>query len=319
MNNKTITLNNNNIQLTILPNIGGRVVSLICNGSRNILSSDSSLWNHNFKKAIEEYTSFEILQFRGHSTWVGPQSEWWVRQNINQEKKKNKDTWPPDPFLDYGDFEILKQTNNSIELLGGKSKYTGVQIQKFYKILDSGKVELKARATNIRKEEISWDIWFNTRFPGNCKSYVPIAHVDDYRVETSPENEELNSKVVDGLFTFIIEEPSANFSQKSAKAFLTPNQPYIFSFNENYMFVVHIDISNAENIHSEHAVVEIYNAISENSTDSLLELEYHSPYKKMKPGDSVEISEIWELIEYDGNDSETEHINFINEWMNRIP
>ena len=315
MNNKTIILNHKDIELVILPHIGGRLVSINHDDSANILSSDSSLWNHKFDKAIEEYTSFDILQFRGHSTWVGPQSEWWIHQEIDQEKKNNRDTWPPDPFLDYGYFEILRQTNNSIELLGKKSKYTGVQIKKSYKILDNGFVELKAKATNICNEEISWDLWFNTRLPGNCKSYIPIENNNNLRVEISPENEVLEYSIINNFFTFDEQTPSKEFNQVSSKAFIIPKSPYIFSFNAGYLFIIHINIFDKNDVHPEHGMVEVYNAISHNTEDSLLELEYHSPYSTIKPNESIEIEQVWELVKYNGINSRADHVAFIQKWL----
>lgn len=313
--NKSVILSSENIRLVILPHIGGRLVSLNHENSTNILSSDSSLWNHEFENTIVEYTSFNILQFRGHSTWVGPQSEWWIHQDINQEKKKNKDTWPPDPFLDYGDFEIISQTQNSIELIGNESEYTGVQIKKSYKILDNGNVELIAKAENIRKEEVSWDLWFNTRLPGNCKSYVPIEFNTNFRIETSPENEELKYSIIDDFFTFDEQTPSKDYNQASSKAFITPSLPYIFSFNEGYLFIIHINIFDPKDVHPEHGMVEVYNAISHNTEDSLLELEYHSPYSSIKPNESIEIEQVWELVKYNGSNTRVGHVAFIQNWL----
>jgi len=304
-----VTLKKSGTKIVVLPEIGGRLVSLNKNNSDNILSSDSSLWNHKFDKPIEEYTSFDILQIRGLSTWVSPQSEWWIHQDINQEKKAAKDTWPPDPFLDYGKFEIINSTDNSIELLGPKSKYTGVQIKKSYTILDNGAVEVKAKATNIRNEDISWDLWFNTRLPGNCKSYVNVKN-NNVRVESNSPDKAVEYEIIDDYFTFTGSTP-----QTSSKAFITPKLPYIFAFNAGYLFIIHIDIYDEKNVHPEQGMVEVYNEVSKKDEESLLELEYHSPFKKMKPGGSIEITETWELVKYDGDNTATDHINFINKWL----
>ncbi len=317
MSDKIIFLKHNDVKIGIIPHVGGRIVSLTKDESYNILSSDSSLWNHEFGKDLEEYTSYEIMQFRGLSTWVGPQSEWWLHQTLNPHKKKIKDTWPPDPFLDYGNFVITRNTNSSIELVGPDSRITGVRINKFYSITDNGNVVIRAIATNIREENIAWDLWLNTRLPGGCKSYVQVESKYDYRIETSPENEQLESNIVDGFFTFDEQTPSKNFSQVSAKAFISPKTPYIFSFNEGYLFVLHIELFDVKEVHAEHGMVEIYNAISHNTKDSLLELEYHSPYKTIKPQESIEVEQMWELIEYKGNNTRDEHIAFIKKWMSK--
>jgi len=190
---RLITLKNNSIELIILPFAGGRVVSVSVNNSANLLSSDTNLWNYKFPKPVDRYTGDDFMQFRGHTTWLGPQSEWWLHQNKAPEKKAKKDVWPPDPFWEYGNFEVINQTDNSICLLGEKSCYTGVQLKKKYTLLPNNSVEVFVEATNSSDTPVSWDIWLNTRLPEDCKCYVPILTDGVQKIEPLPNDEKVLS------------------------------------------------------------------------------------------------------------------------------
>ncbi len=308
-------LENKDIQLGILPHLGGRIVSLTIANSNNILSSDASLWNYKFDKPIQDHVSGEFLQLRGHITWVGPQSEWWTHQDIHTDKRDQKQNWPPDPFLIYGDYKILKQTKNSIDLLGPKSLYTGLQLTNSYSILDNGKINIHTSAKNIRTENVRWDLWLNTRVSGTTKCYVPIAEDGIKKVSSSNEETAITYQIVDDYFSFTPTSLQTEESLHSSKAFLTPLKPYIFAFIQGYMLVIHITIYDMNLVHPEHGMVEIYNAVASTPEKSLLELEYHGAYKIVAPNESMEIEEQWELAKYTGGNTAKEHVQFIENWL----
>ena len=114
-------LKNKDIKLGVLPHLGGRIVSLTVANGENLLSSDSSLWNHQFDKPIKDYVSGEFLQLRGHIAWIGPQSEWWTHQDIHIDKRDQKINWPPDPFLIYGIIKFKRKAKTQFLYLGQKA------------------------------------------------------------------------------------------------------------------------------------------------------------------------------------------------------
>jgi hypothetical protein len=65
-------------------------------------------------------------------------------------------------------------------------------------------------------------------------------------------------------------------------------------------------------IHKEHALVEIYNHTEAKSENSLLELEYHSPYTTLQPGDSMQAWQVWEIYDFTQEHTRTNHIASIN-------
>jgi len=310
-----LTLENKVIQLGVLPHLGGRIVSLTVANSKNLLSSDANLWNYKFDKPIKEHVSGEFLQLQGHIAWVGPQNEWWSQQDIQIDKRNEKQNWPPDPYLIYGDFKIEKQTKNSISLLGPESLYTGVQLTNSYTILDDGKINIHTSAKNIRTENIQWDLWLNTRVAGNTKCYVPILKNGIKNINFHDEENVITYQIFDDYFTFNPIAPKTGEKIHASKAFLTPSKPYIFAFIQDYMFVIHITIYDENLVHPTQGMVEIYNAMADTQEKSMLELEYHSPYKNLAPGESMEIEERWELVKYTSGDSEKEHLQFIKNWL----
>ena len=43
---------------------------------------------------------------------------------------------------------------------------------------------------------------------------------------------------------------------------------------------------------------------------SLIELEYHAPFKTLKPGESMKANEVWEILHYSGKHNEDDLCNF---------
>lgn len=103
---KLIVLKNSNIEVGIIPDLGGRVVMLRKPGMNNIFESDTVFWNDPaVRPEISAFGDFKA--FNGHIVWLGPQTEWWLKQDINTERRDMKAVWPPDPYLTYGNYQII--------------------------------------------------------------------------------------------------------------------------------------------------------------------------------------------------------------------
>jgi len=310
-NGNIIELKNSGIKLKVIPRIGGRIVSLQKDNGNNILKSDSTLWNYKFDKPVSNLIDNEIIHFNGHIVWVGPQSEWWTHQNIIKDKKDEASRWPPDPYLIYGNFNILKLEDNYVKMIGPKSKYTGVQLTKEINIKDDGTVLFKVEAENIRNENIVWDLWMNTRIDGFNKVYVPVKNNSDLRVEYRNNSfDKMPYAIIEGFFTFKTKMPSFNKNKIGGKAFINPNSNNIFAFTDSEMFVISFDKYEKNLVHPQQGMVEIYNSVTKNG-DALMELEYHTPYETIEPNHKINSSEKWQVIEYRNGSSVEEHIRFI--------
>ncbi|HRR05763.1 MAG TPA: DUF4380 domain-containing protein [Victivallales bacterium] len=315
-----LKLVNDKLILGILPNVGGHIVLLRAINGQNILKSEPELWNKQILSISAEKPEF--YPYNGHIYWVGPQKEWWTQQEINPEKKEQKSSWPPDPFLTLGKYDIMEQTEDSVKLKSPPSPVSGLQIIKEFRIKDN-KVFLKATAINIRNSEVSWDIWSNTRFPGDAKVYVPVNDKGivwmEFRAWTS-KNRVLPYQITDGFLNFDNVLPTKdNEHIFSSKTFITnPSKPLIAAFYNNYLFIKRTEeVFSPKDLHPEHGFIEIYKMVG-NTPDPLTELEMHGPYKILKTNESISFSEIWEIIPCPELATTESRINFLKKNIQKI-
>ena len=189
---QVIHLQNGGTVLGILPDVGGRIVFLSADGSPNILKSDSSLWNEpESERPVPGYNS-EFKAYNGHIVWVGPQSQWWAHQEGNQARKKSKANWPPDPWLIYGKYEILAQSDTSIKMMSPYSEISGLRLIKEVRVEDDGSVFFQVEGINYNRLPVSWDLWLNTRVDGYSMAYVPVNREQDVRINAGTDDPAAN-------------------------------------------------------------------------------------------------------------------------------
>jgi hypothetical protein len=307
-----IELKNSDICIKLLPHIGGRIVFLSKNGLQNILESNSTLWDDKNKPEVSAFADFKA--YNGHIVWLGPQSEWWIHQDINENRKQEASVWPPDPFLIYGEYKIENKTENSIVLISPESPVWGVQMRKEIVINDDGSIYQNVEVRNIRTTSIAWDIWFNTRLHGMNKAYVPINNdTNNLRVIVNQlgNSQDMPYCTESGFFNFKPSQPDSDFNDRSVKAFVYPNANYMVGFNTKHAISILFEKHSKQEIHPEQALVEIYNYTHENISSALLELEYHSPYKTLKPNETMSAWQVWNVYDYNGNNNKNDHIDFI--------
>lgn len=308
-----IILKNDKIEVGILPELGGRIVLLRKPGSKNILKADSTLW-HNPGKHKPEISAFsDFVAFNGHITWVGPQNEWWVHQTLNQERKNTKADWPPDPYIIYGKNEIISISDTSLKMVGLASPVSGVRLYKEISINNRGIVTVTTTAENIRKENVSWDLWMLTRLDGFASVYVPIKENGILELLKS-ESESIEAtpyKVVECYFTFNPSLPVKPKVEQVQEAHLYPSAGYIAGFSNEQMLLIRFDKLDFNLIHPKHGLVELYSYINETGTDNLLELEVHGSYKTLAPGERMSLTEMWEVYLFNGDKTSSSQIKFL--------
>ncbi|MFZ0455818.1 MAG: DUF4380 domain-containing protein [Ignavibacteriaceae bacterium] len=313
-NQNLLMLSNKNIEVGILPEAGGRIVLLRKPGYKNILKSDEKLWRNseNQKPDISAFSDFKA--FNGHITWVGPQSEWWTHQTLNMERNREKADWPPDPYLIYGKNKILGKNDSSVSMIGPESPISGISIYKEISINSSGTVTITSRAKNIRNENVSWDLWMLTRLDGFAKAYVPVKnngilkllYSENKRIEITPY------QIIKGYFTFNPSIPGGKKTEQVQEVHLYPGNDFIAGFGEEQMLLIRFKKLDKNLIHPQHGLVELYNNVSKDDSDRLLELEVHGAYKTLAPGAAASLTETWEVFPYDGDSSPDEQIKFLN-------
>lgn len=302
------------VQLVILPDLGGTVVMLSDRSGENIFRSDRPKWYTKAEDMPSMSPYREPLPVNGHTVWLGPQSDWWVQQSVDARMRRKAPAWPPDPYLTMGRYAIKERTDSSVTLVSSESPYSGIRMEKKIAVLGKGKVSVHVIATNVRSKPVRWDIWQNSRLKGDAVCYVPVSGISGIKKISSPRGQQpspLFYTIIDGLFTFPEPYFPENSSDISTKAFLIPDAPSIAAFTGNMLFIKKFPSYPDSLIHPEQAPVEIYLRRSSDKEKDILELEHHSPYRILQPGESMEDYEEWEIHPYEGPKNVQDQIAFL--------
>lgn len=315
----TVVLENKKVEIAIMPELGGRVVGFSVPNKPNVLMVNKEKLNQPVTN-ISPSTAF--IEYFGHINWVSPQSQWWIRQNLDPEKKARGDFWPPDPFLVYGKNTVIERNKNLLRLAGIGSPVSGVQFLKQFKLVEKrpGTVDLHVSAVNVRDTDISWGIWFNTRVQPAAQVYVPIFTGRDVRIDNyNPKiNIPADFKIADGFFSYthgVV--PTADKNVRS-KAFIQPAQGWMAAFLEGQVFIIQFPLWAREKIHPEQGQVEIYHSYNrDHKNGGMLEMELHAPYTALKPGEKIYALERWTVLPYGGRNMRADHIAFLTKLADR--
>jgi hypothetical protein len=291
---RVVYLQNQQLKAGFLPDVGGRMVFLAPEGAPNFLLSDSSMWNEPQQERMVAKADAPFKPYNGFITWVGPQSAWWTKQDLLPAKKQRADVWPPDPYLIYGNFSIVERNDTLLVLEGEGSPVSGVKLSKRY-VLDGLNLHISVSAENIRDEELAWDLWSNARFDAFTNFRVPVAGEQNVRIkaESNPRFEAMKHQIDNGFFSFLPEQASDSRKQRVSKAFIHPAEGIMVVEKLSWILNIRFDMVPLELIHPEQALVEVYNNISVNPASSILELEHHSAYQILSPGESMQLNETW--------------------------
>lgn len=291
---KVIYLENDQIKIGILPDVGGRMVFAAPIGEENFLLSDSALWNEPQENRPEVKPNTFFKPYFGFITWVGPQTAWWQKQDLMPNLKQRSAEWPPDPYLVFSNYEVLEHTKTLLVLQGPESPITGVQFNKRYE-LKGNSIEISVVSKNIRDEQMEWDLWTNARFAYDTEFSVPVSDESQVR-STGRENnfvDAMKYEIKDGKFTFLPEKPSGTKRQRVSKAFIYPDEAVINVVKGQWKLDIKFDKVPKDQIHPEQALIEVYNNTTSNGRDDVLELEHHSAYQTLNAGATMSLSEVW--------------------------
>ncbi len=82
---------------------------------------------------------------------------------------------------------------------------------------------------------------------------------------------------------------------KVSKAFIYPSEGKITVKKPYGIMTINFELIDRSLIHPEQALVEVYNCISADGRSNILELEHHSAFKTLQPGESMVMEEAWIL------------------------
>lgn len=322
-NKSMILLENKNAQLAVSLFCGGRIVRYRKPGGKNILNTNFKLLRKNSIGERPEISAEKPIfkGYRGHVFWLGPQSDWWKQQTVNEVKRKYSSIWPPDPYIVEGDYSVVEQKGNYLKIISPESPISGVTLEKEITLNADGSVNIKATIKNITENEVSWDIWSNTRLSGYAVAYVPIVFeperktsLIDFKAKVwDPDKKRLlQYKMYENYMYFDIADALNNRELISSnKAYIASPAGEIYVFTDSILFVKKFLNPDFKGIHKAQAAVEIFQQVESTEEKSLLEAEMHSPYKTLKPGEKLSFEEKWHLIPYNGPANTESHIKFI--------
>lgn len=304
--NGPLWLESHGLVVGILPDVGGRIVHFGTDRNTNILKSDSGLWNEpdSLRPVIAADGGWK--EYNGHIVWLGPQTEWWTRQELNPGRKEEKAMWPPDPWIIYGNYEVTAQSDSSLRMTGPHSPVSGVTLYKEIRITEGPVLTFHVRAKNTSEEPVEWDLWLNTRMDAFDRVYVPVASASHVEIdsESTSERDTVNYMIEEGYFSYLPTEISGGKKRAFSKAFITPSKPWMAAFCQGYCFVIGFDLYDPAKTHQDQAMVEIYNRQSLDEAEGLTELEYHGPFERIEPGEEIEVSSTWRIFPFSGTESD---------------
>jgi hypothetical protein len=305
------TLANGSVRATVTDAIGGRLLSFALAGRSNFLKVDTAAGD----PGAPIGATTDNVGYLGHEIWVGPQKEWWSHQDVNPARAGA--SWPPDPWLSLARYKIEDARPDAVTLASPASPVNGLQLVKRYSLV-AGKphsLRLDVDAANTRKNQVAWDIWFNTRAHADTRVYVPVARRDDVRqqaIEPKPDMVPLTWTLADGLFSLDFYPAGKGRPHRNGKMLLQPSAGWMAGFHGGQVLVIQFAHQPRAAIHPDQGQVELYNDWQPDAPDQgLMEMEVHAPYVKLAPGRHMQASEQWTLLPYDGPDTREAQVAFL--------
>lgn len=309
---ETVRLENGTVVLEATPQLGGRGLWFSLQGRGNLLKVGAPVA---MQPEPEVSAKAGDIGYLGHDVWLGPQSQWWTQQHANPERRDAKANWPPDPYLAFATARIVERSKERLVLEGVSSPVSGVRLRKTFQLRadrpDTATLQVEAR--NIRDTPVAWDLWFNTRVSPATRVYVPIAGKQDVRVESFTDRTigPLSPRVEGGLFSLERPPLPEGMTARRGKVFLQPSGGWMAGFAGDQLFIVRFVHQERSRIHPEQGQVELYLEETANAGEGLMEMEVHAPYRRLQPGDTMEATEQWTVLAYDGADTREAQVAFL--------
>lgn len=302
---RRFALDNGVVRFEVTDAFGGRGLAWHLRGEPNVLKTGQAVQAQP-RPAVSPQAG--DIAYLGHDVWVGPQSQWWLHQDANPQRRDAAANWPPDPFLSLAQTRVVERGDDKVVLEGGPSPVSGVRLRKTFALspLAPDTLALTIQARNIRSTPVAWGLWFNTRVAASTRVFVPVAAAQDFDLQPAtpgPGIEAPQHQWTAGLFELTARSADADTVQRG-KYRLQPSAGWMAGFVGRQVLLIRFEHQPRERIHPEQGQVELYlEAPSRAPGDGLLELEVHAPYRTLAPGQSMEAGERWTLLHYDGPDT----------------
>jgi len=302
---QTLVLDNGSVRLEATTAFGGRVLSWHLANEPNVLKIGQEAIRT--QPRPDWSANAGDIPYLGHDIWVGPQSQWWVHQDVNPARRKAAANWPPDPYLSLAPSRVISHDRQQFVLEGAASPVTGVQIRKHVSLSNASAdtVMFEAQARNVRDTPVAWDLWFNSRVAASTRVFVPVASAQQ-DIDLTPSTDPGTTTPVhawnQGMFVLAAAQSDSPAIQRG-KYRLQPSAGWMAGFAGHQLFLIRFEHQPRERIHPEQGQIELYlDAPSRMPAEGLLEMEVHAPYRSLPPGQTMQANERWTLLRYDGPD-----------------
>ena len=211
----------------------------------------------------------------------------------------------------------MESTTTHLRLKGGVSPVTGLAFEHEYEITGERTVRMKTTATNGRTAPVSWDLWPNTRVRTEGHPYVKLDAAQMLRMDgPRPDDGDAGaypSEVRGDWLTLPPgRKPESGRKKLWAKAYVRPASGLIAYFLGRQLLVIRAPIVPREKLHGEQAFIELYRGAGK-GVDNVLELEMHGPHRTLAPGASMSFEQTFELVAYEGSETQEGHIARLQE------
>ncbi len=274
------------IEMTVVPEIGGRIISLSLDGQEIFfVQKEYAGQTFNFSSIATLRAEKKRLGFRvwgGDKTWIAPQKDWW--EGI------------PPLDLDAGSYQ-QRLDEDAITMISPVCRETGLQIIRQVGLDHDGVIHLDQEIVNKGKDTVTKGIWNVTQLTRPFDVYLPTtkSKLRSYHEEdlTLPHHQ------------IVVEE-----SNGWCRIPCHDNQMFKFGgmvemgvivclkkmANGTLAFVKTFDIDHsADYIHR--SAVEVFNA----RDHEYLEVETHASSVSLRPGMSCKHSQKWHLRHFTGD------------------
>lgn len=313
----SLRLADTGLEVEVSPRLGGRMLHISLPGAPNLLKVGDAV---RMQPDPRVDAQAEDIGYLGAQVWLGPQSQWWTRQDLNPARREAKAPWPPDPWISYAATEVVAHAQHHIELRGPSSPVSGVRMDYRYDLPAGtpGTLRMQATMRNIRATPVAWDIWFDNRVPTDTRVYVPVASDADVRIRHDADDrfDGLSGTTQDGFFSLDLAKPADGKQGRRGKVFVQPRAGWMAGFRAGQAFLIRFDLQPRERIHPEHGQVELYMQwMPGDEAGSLLEMEVHGPYTTLAPGGETLGVQTWSVRRYDGPDRRDEQLAFLSKML----
>lgn len=264
----------------------------------NVIHSYPKHWALKDKEITAADYKSEFTEYQGHIVWVGQIDRWW-----SETKLKPPGTgFYPDPYLIYDRCKVLEHSEKKLVLQGNVSPLNGMAMQKTFELIGDGKVRITISVTNKSQRPVRWNIWSNTRFKPDGKSWFEVGNRGNIQLAFS-------------AWAPLKERPLMYDIKKGRCGFTRPNSEMIdkFVFFGKLSFNKYIPIYAVykDNLFIKTALpvktgrcpkgslpLEIYQRYSKDALKNIMELEFQSPEFTLQPNESYSFTEQWQLKKY---------------------